>query len=615
MPPDDLPPPDPFPDLAPAPEPASTLPGEEPSLLSEAQRRDFASLAGSFGGVTAETAAPESRPAVSPPVEHDFLLAPAEKNAAPEPSIAGEQPVLEEDFIALPDSGDKTTAASSGNEAESLAISSLAAALATPATPATPATEPPAAAPEPAIDFDDGDLPPLDLASLVSPFTPVATPGEAPPAATATAPEPVAEEVINETAPEEVTAAAALSPIALIAAAATAAPEKKDEPAPEAAKAAAEPPPAEKPPVIQFPPPRPESTPLPEKPKPVADELPDGLPVDAEEEEDFDAPLLFPVPSVDTHGPQPVAAAMDEITNPHDRGVGMVLSGALLILLGIFLACRVPSLALDADAAAVSSHALAAPRAAHLQGEMFVCALGAGAFLLLGIGSATLRRWAPPLIHATAWVVLLAVLVFMGTATAAMFHLSANDTAGDAAPGNGTMLFAAAGILGIALPLGMIALFQRPSVARLCALVDTKPRWTDRRSIPALMVFVAGLLLAAGAAAMAVAGVQFPLFGSPSAAPAAAQEWGGLAAAALIAAALTAWGKRAGWWLLLVLSLALATALFLTCREHDWKTLASLPGAGSGSLSGAVLAAVTQLPVILILLMTRRAFAHDGEGH
>jgi hypothetical protein len=605
MPPDDLPPPDPFPDLASAPEPASTLPGEEPSLLSEAQRRDFALLAGSFGGVMAETAAPESGPAVSPPVEHDFLLAPAEKNAAPEPSIAGEQPVLEEDFIALPDSGGTTPV---GNEAEILAISSLAAAL------ATPATEPPAAAPEPVIDFDDGDLPPLDLASLVSPFTPVATPGEATPAASATAPEPVAEEVIKHTAPEEVTPAAALSPITLIAAAATAAPEKKDEPAREAAKAAAEPPPAEKLPVIQFPPPRPESTPPPEKPEPVADELPDSLTGD-EEEEDFDAPLLFPVPSVDTHDPQPVAAAMEEITNPNDRGVGMVLSGALLILLGISLACRVPSLALDADAAAVSSHALAAPRAAHLQGEMFVCALGAAAFLLLGIGSATLRRWAPPLIHATAWVVLLSVLVFMGAATAAMFHLSANDTAGDAAPGNGTMLFAAAGILGIALPLGMIALFQRPSVAQLCALVDIKPRWTDRRSVPALMVFVAGLLLAAGAAAMAVAGVQFPLFGNPSAAPAAAQEWGGLAAAALIAAALTAWGKRAGWWLLLVFSLALTTAIFLTCREHDWKTLASLPGAGSGSISGAVLAAVTQLPVILILLMTRRAFAHDGEGH
>jgi hypothetical protein len=328
-------------------------------------------------------------------------------------------------------------------------------------------------------------------------------------------------------------------------------------------------------------------------------------------EPDFDEPLAFPVPSA--------AAAVafistEETGDPGDRGIGLVLSGALLIVLGIFLACRVPALALEADGMSVSSQPLAEVNVGLLHAEMFLCAAGAAACLLFGIGSATLRRWAPPLIHAAGWVVLLTVLVGMGSVTASMFYLSSNKTAGDAVPGDGTALFAAAGVLGIALPLGLIALFQRPSVARLCAQVDRRPRWTDARTVPSLMVFFTGLILAAGAFTLSIAGAAVPLFGELRDDGGGAQAWAGLGLVISLAALFAAAGKRAGWWLLFLLSAALAVTLFLTFQRYDWHLLLHLPASAPSSTVTGVMSALALLPAILILLMTRRAFSRV-ESH
>lgn len=326
----------------------------------------------------------------------------------------------------------------------------------------------------------------------------------------------------------------------------------------------------------------------------------------AEPEEDFDAPLLFPVPSAGLHsGINAPGTAMD--ADPHDRALGAILCGALLIVLGLFLACRLPSLALEADAAAGAAGGGGAVRAGHLRGEMFLCAAGAAACLLLGTGAATLRRWAPPLIHAAGWAVLLTVLGEMAVATASMFYLSSNDTPGDAVPGDGTALFAAAGVLGVGVPLLLIALFQRPGVAKLCAQADQRPRWTDTRSVPALTVLIAGCLFAAAAAAMGIAGTAFPSFGSLAEGGAAAGAWGGVALGALAAGALAAAGQKAGWWMLTGVALVLTVALYLTCRNHGWEEIFHLPAVNPPSAISASLAAGAMLPVLLIALLTRRS--------
>lgn len=334
--------------------------------------------------------------------------------------------------------------------------------------------------------------------------------------------------------------------------------------------------------------------PLPVFPPPRALEL----------EPDFDAPLLFPVPSAERHA----EPRLEEETDPHDRALGAILCGALLLVLGLFLACRVPSLALEADAAAGGGHTV---RAGHLRGEMFVSIAGAAACLLLGIGATTLRRWAPPLIHAAGWTVLLTVLCGMAVATASMFHLSSNNTPGDAVPGDGTAIFAIAGIFGVALPLLLIAIFQRPGVAKLCAFADKRQCWTDRRSIPALMVFISGAMLAAAVFALSIAQSAFPAFGHLNDGSGA---WAGIGLAAAAAGGLAAAGHKAGWWLLTGLTCALAAAIFLTCRQHAWQEIFGLTAVEPPTTGSAILAAAVLLPLLLIVLMTRRAFAHQAAA-
>lgn len=553
MPPEDLPPLAPFPDLLAVPRSGSDSPAGDPPLLSEAQRKEFARVADSLEG----RVQPER---VDEPVigrSDDFLLSPATENAdpldPPRASFLEEEPVMGTDLLAVP--GD--TNGDAGSTADSFSLQNLAAALTTSAVR-------PAAIADSAQAPEDWDLPPfLAAAGAVSAPAPVIAPA----IPVRVEPVPVAVESPS-LLPADIAVPVLPAPVPAVAPAIpsfTAAPI----------------------PFPQFPPPK-----------------------KVEPEPDFDEPLAFPAPSVEG---LPASAAVEEIANANDRGIGMVLSGALLIILGMFLACRVPSLALEADAAAVSSHALADVRVAHLHGEMFVCAAGAAACLLLGIGSATLRRWAPPLIHAAGWVALLTVLVCMAAATASMFHLSSNRTAGDAVPGDGTAIFIAAGILGIGLPLGLIALFQRPAASRLCFIVDKKPRWTDRRTVPALMVFITGILVTVAALTLSIAGAGVPLFGEIRNGDTGALAWAGFGIAAAIAAGFAAAGKRTGWWLLLLLSCTASVALFLTCRQHDWHQLFQLPGPVTGSIPGGIMAASPLFPAILILLMTRRNFLHEYD--
>lgn len=290
------------------------------------------------------------------------------------------------------------------------------------------------------------------------------------------------------------------------------------------------------------------------------------------------------------------------------------MSGALLIILGMVLACRIPGLALEADSTSAAARGPAAVHAWHLHGQMFLSAAAAAGLLILGIGSATMRRWAPPLIHATGWVVLLTVLVSMGAATASMFYLSSNTTAGDAVSGDGTLVFALTGAFGIALPLGLIALFQRPSIARLCHLTDNNPRWTDRRTVPGLMVFVTGLFLAVACFTLGIAHSGMPFFGEIGDGATGIQAWAAAGIVSAVAAAFASAGKRSGWWILFILSSILALSLFFTCQRHDWRTLAQLPASPAGSIIGGIIAAAAMLPVILILLMTRRSFARHHGG-
>lgn len=337
-----------------------------------------------------------------------------------------------------------------------------------------------------------------------------------------------------------------------------------------------------------------------------------------EEEHDFNAPPLFLVPSVLPGSSRGLPEAAITAPDPAeaDGSLGATLAGALLIAGGIFLVSRVPSLAgeVDKTLSSIDASTEVLGRAALIRGEIFISAV-AGAFcLIMGIGAATLRRWAPPVIHAAGWVMLLTALLGLGVGTAALFHFSGNGTAGDASPGDATAVFAVVGIAGVALPLLLIAIFQGSALAQLCAAVDKRARWTDCRNIPSLMVVLTGLLLCTAASTMWLANARFPLF-TEWELKHASNFWAGTALAGLAGTILTAAGKRAGWALLVLLVLTLGADLYLTCAAQSWQTLFPGQQLAPGTTVGALLAASTMLPPLVILLMMRKSLAPAHPVH
>ena len=287
---------------------------------------------------------------------------------------------------------------------------------------------------------------------------------------------------------------------------------------------------------------------------------------------------------------------------PSEAGPGLVLGGAALMVMGIYFACLLPTswlLLEEADAwtqqktlAALVLHAAAA--------------LGA---LTLGTGSVMSRRWAPPLIHAAGWV---AVFTVSGIIAATGFQLVNADPA---APGPDT-----AGLIGLfislLIPLGCILYYQQESTAVACEAANPAPCWTDGLPVPALMVFLTGLALATGAAAMFCHRPAFPVaMDSILTGPAATAAWAGLGALGLATAVLARLKRSASLWLLLLTAVALAALLSPgaltagTVWENLLDALGRPAGAGPAAPMVPLLTSLIPAPLLLIFAMARRAFS------
>ena len=128
------------------------------------------------------------------------------------------------------------------------------------------------------------------------------------------------------------------------------------------------------------------------------------------------------------------------------------------------------------------------------------------------------------------------------------------------------------------------------------------------------MVLVSSLLLAVLSAAMLRHQPAFPWFGEIRTGENAAVAWISCAAFFGFTALLTAARSAAGWWLLLLGTLALATNAVLTFRVRpflDFLTALGRPADPLPALPGPVEVWIVLpfLPLLLILLMSRRAFA------
>jgi hypothetical protein len=289
---------------------------------------------------------------------------------------------------------------------------------------------------------------------------------------------------------------------------------------------------------------------------------------------------------------------------------GLLVAGGLLILAGLYLVRAVVLFAVQAGGErGLGKLAAGSWEFFRVHAGMVVAAAGGLLLLLLGTGAVAHRRWAPPLIHALGWVLVLFALSYAGVAAAAAFYLmgSAQELPAVSFLGGRELLLGV--LLLVVVPLGLIGVCQREDTAEACAATQRSRSWTDARPVPVLMTFLTALGGVVLAGAMLSARAAFPAFGEFLGGGDAVAAWGAVLVVSAVAVLLTGFQRKLGWWLQMGLFLVLAPAVFLTLRVHGWD---GLPGGGAavgqGALRTAVAGAGALFPVFLILLMARKAF-------
>lgn len=289
---------------------------------------------------------------------------------------------------------------------------------------------------------------------------------------------------------------------------------------------------------------------------------------------------------------------------------GLLVAGGVLILAGLYLVRSVVLLAVQAGGErGIGQLAAGSWEFFRVHAAMVGAAAGGLLLLLLGTGAVAHRRWAPPLIHALGWVLVLFALSYAGVAAAAAFYLmgSAQELPAVSFLGGRELLLGV--LLLVVVPLGLIGVCQREDTAEACAATQRGRSWTDARPVPVLMTFLTGLGGVVLAGAMLSARAAFPAFGEFLGGDDGSAAWAAVLVVSAVAVLLTGFQRELGWWLQMGLFLVLAPAVFLTLREHGWEGLfGGETVAGQGALRTAVAGAGALFPVFLILLMARKAF-------
>ncbi len=321
------------------------------------------------------------------------------------------------------------------------------------------------------------------------------------------------------------------------------------------------------------------------------------------------APAAFvPLAQSPVSPPEPFSESDPDHDEDAATSIGLLVGGALLIIAGLYLA----TISTSATISVTSS------TPAHSQDilTMFTTGAAAALLLLLGTGAVAYRRWAPPLIHALGWLLVLFTLTWAGTAAAAAFYLMGDSGNALSLPSGSARFLIVAAVAGLAIPLAFIGIAQRDSATRACAATQLLPCWTDARPVPVLMAFLAGIAVATITLSLGFAGFNFPAFGAFTNHAISLPAWAGTGIVFLFASLLAAAQRKSGWWLLLLASLALGTAFFLTFQQSQAAGFTEGAAARTGgSLNAALLAAGTLLPVVLILLMSRKSFDFHINDH
>ncbi len=271
---------------------------------------------------------------------------------------------------------------------------------------------------------------------------------------------------------------------------------------------------------------------------------------------------------------QKVAEAIATETDPErDRSVGLVVFGAVDVLLGIFCFSLAMLLLI-----VVSTAGLHGMRPVYYWMAMTFLFGSTGWYIVMGLGSIKAQRWARALLVVGAWV-----SVFFGTLALALVLYTLPEVYGimadsdRVAPGLvlGILYFSVFVLffLQVVFPLIVIAFYNLASVRATCERRSPEPCWTDCHPLPLLAM---GFISTLGCLSILVGhftNYTVFLFGHV------VGGWPGMLVAAgmSIACGYVGWGaftrKIHAWWGAYALVLLTASSVLFTFAEIDLPVL------------------------------------------
>lgn len=231
-----------------------------------------------------------------------------------------------------------------------------------------------------------------------------------------------------------------------------------------------------------------------------------------------------------------------------DRTLGLVVFGAVSVLIGLFCALLVPLMFLSVALTESAGDTGVNLRSAWSASAMY--AVMAVAFVWLGVGSIRARRWACELLLSLSWIWLLTGICSLIIGIVVVPGVIAQLGAGSALPPEMAALvlvvaFGVIGVLYVVLP-GLFVLFYRsPSVAATCRARHPDPQWVDGYPRRLLTLMVVWVLLAASVLVMPAYSFFFPFFGVVLTGGAGAFLW--VLVLAVCVALAVGTGRRAPW--------------------------------------------------------------------
>lgn len=268
-----------------------------------------------------------------------------------------------------------------------------------------------------------------------------------------------------------------------------------------------------------------------------------------------------------------VAEAIATEADPErDRSTGLVVFGALDVLLGIFCFSLAMLLLV------VSSDGLHGMRPSFYWMAMAFLFGSTAWYIVLGLGSIKARRWARALLVVGAWVA-----VFFGTLALALvlyilpevYEVLADSGSIPPPLVLGLLYFSVFVLLflQVIFPLMAIAFYGLESVRTTCERRHPEPSWTDRCSLPLLVMGFISTLGCLSVFAGAATRYTVFLFGHV------VSGWPGMLVLAglSLACGYAGWGaftrKMHAWWGAYALILITCSSLMLTFAELDLPVL------------------------------------------